>query len=461
MWALEERVRVGLVVVVGVVACSGPQEPARGTSTDVGTVYVSEPTQEPTSGVVAASCEATDNALRVRCSVELAEAGSTELTLSAQGVPTRTFVAPLAATRHSLLGWGLVASTRYTWTVGDVSGEIETGELPSDLGRLRVDASGEASGFDAVLRPVQCDSAFGQATFVMIDPQGRVVFYQDNEVFEPGGFGGYAWSQEHDTLLVSGANGFREQHVGGEIVLELAQGRDYQGRAHHDTDRWGDYRYVLFQRNVGGYTVDGVHVFDDDVLLGSWFMDEHFTVDGGSPDWSHGNSINVSDDGVIVLSFLTFSGVVAVDGDPASETFLEVLWHASGGPDRGLPDADFVAGAGSDGFRGQHDASVHGSALWLFDNSASRALRMELDAETGTLPVTGSWELATERNCTIQGGAVPTEDGVMVTCPGANRVSVFGEEETEPSWSMTAACGGFGGFLSMNRGIPIQIGLTR
>ncbi|MEN0064810.1 MAG: hypothetical protein AAGA48_21875 [Myxococcota bacterium] len=429
-------------------------EPNETADTGSPTTDTGPTTSDPT---VKAVCERdANNALRASCQVQATEAISVTLTLSAPGVPTRTFESSDEMTNHTLFVWGLVPDTNYTWTVGDITGTLTTGSLPQAL-QPNINVQGDASAFtfDAVMRPLECRN--GRYS-TMIDTEGRIIWYEPiPDDYALWGYGSFNWSQEHQTVLIASAAGFIETNLSGNIVLRLDPGVHYSNAhmLHHDVDRWGNFRYLLFQYDVDGFLVDGVHVFEGDTLRGTWFMDDHFTVGGGNPDWSHGNGINVNDDGTIVLSFLSFDAVVALDGDPNSPTFLDILWHAAGAPETGLPNPDFIpTGQLNERFRGQHNASLVNDDLWVFDNASqgmSRALRMSMDASVGLLTVTGSWSM--EEFCPIQGGALPIDGGVLATCATSGQARAFRENATTSDWSLRSGCQGR---PELNRAIPVS-----
>lgn len=411
-------------------------------------------TSAPTVPVPEASCALSDNPLRLDCAATLAAPGEATLELSAPAAPPRTFVSP-SALQHEITGWGLLPETEYTWALGGETGTVTTGPLPNAFLSATVTTTGKAFGFDAVLYPLACA---GQGYFTMIDPEGRIIWYEPNNVYFRGSMTGYEWSPESRTVLSSSGQSFIEQHVSGEVPLQLDGAKEVPYGLHHDSDRWGTYRYLLFERRVGAVNVDGILVHDGKKLVATWYMEDHFVVGGGQNDWGHSNGLNVTDDGVIILSVLNFDAVVAIDGDPASDTFLQVLWHAAGSPDSGLPSPDYVALAGADqGFDGQHNASRVGDDLWVFDNSSqpnSRAIRMRMMHDTGALVLTGAWSF--DVTCRNQGGALPVPGGVLATCANARRVWLFEEGSPDPVWTVNATCGGQGG-LGITRAIPVQV----
>jgi hypothetical protein len=408
--------------------------------------------------VLDASCTRAPNALRVLCRATLDRPGKATLLLQAEGAPVRVFVSE-EALQPELLGWGLLPETTYRWSVGPVSGELQTGALPEALAQAEIVTTGTSWGFDAVLHPLACPA---EDYFAMIDGQGRIVWYEQSEVYFLGNMNGYEWNQAARTVLSVNDTTFLEQHVSGAVVLELTSGVDFEHTLHHDTERWGDYRYLLFEYLLPagpgwGRSADGVHVFEGSTWLGTFRVEDHFVPTDGWGDWTHANGLQVTESGELVLSLLNYDTVLGIDGDPASPTFLELSWHAAGSPGS-LPDPDYVAVPGLyEGFSRQHNASRHGDALWVFDNrgqSESRAIRLQMDAALGTLALDAAWSF--DGTCENQGGSVPIEGGVLATCANRGQVWAFLEGEPAPAWTLQADCGGSVG-LPLTRAIPVFI----
>lgn len=411
--------------------------------------------------VLAADCTLTDNALRVSCTATLSGEGTATVVLSAPGADTRAFTSD-AAVEHVILGWGLLPETTYDWSIGEQTGTVTTGSLPTSLAGASIATTGTSWGFDAVLYPISC---IGDDWFTLIDGSGRIVWYESNDVFFFGSMTGYEWSQPSRSVLSVNDNRFLEQHVSGEILLELTDTVDFDSddRLHHDTERWGDYRYLLFEypfstSDLGILYVDGFHVFEGDTWLGTFDLADYFDIEPGNGDWAHTNGINVTETGEIILSLLEFSTVLGVDGDPTSPTFLDLLWIAAGS-ETSLPSPDYTAVLGSEeGFYHQHNASRVGDELWLFDNMSrpdSRAARYLLDEALGTITLDASWSF--DETCANQGGSLPLEGGgVLATCANSDLVWAFQETSTTPDWTLTVDCGVSGG-LDITRAIPVFI----
>ena len=401
-----------------------------------------------------AACVLGESGLTVDCSATLGEAGPVTLTLTAADAPTRTITREEVAAEHSLTGWGLLAETTYTWELAGIEGEVTTGALPEGLADLEVEVTGEPFGLDAVLMYVSC------GYFVMLDGQGRVIWAYETDVYD-GLPDGMFWSQPdqsvlalRDSTMAPDISVFSEVHVSGEEVLRLEPDEDFTLLLTHDVARWGPYTYLLGERPDD---ISGFEVFEGHEYLGTYMLDESFPdVDNLRIDHIHGLSVSAL--GEVTLSVHGFDAVVAVDGDPASPTFLQKLWHASGAPDgiNDLPGPTYVP-RGEEGFLKQHNAGLYDGLLWLYDNlgtETSRVVVYSLDDERGRLELEHSW--AMDRVCRNQGGALPVEDGALATCANQNLVWLFPADSEEPAWTISATCGA--GFLNgSTRAYPVTI----
>ncbi len=390
--------------------------------------------------MVVASCAADpEHANLARCTVALDRAGSAEVRLTATGAPERSARTAEEAARHELLVWGLRAGTTYRWAAGDQGGELTTGALPEELAGAVVEVAGRPFGFDAVLQVLRCNYTW----LVMLDGEGRIVWYHQTGVYQ-GPMDGYAWLPDDREVVAVNGPALEVVDLGGRTTMRLVEGEDFDGSLHHDATRWGDLTYALFEEPVGDLDVDGFHVWDGDRLVGSFRLGDPFDVPAtGQGDWSHANGLNATDDGLVVMSLRNFDTVLAVDGDPASPTFLQVVWSATGSdPVLGAPT--FAAAAGPlEGFHHQHNASLHGDRLWLFDNEGdgvrSRAARYVLDGAAGEVRHEASWFL--EHRCDIQSGALPIDGGVLTSCATTGQVAAFRDGEVRPGFTLEARCG--------------------
>ena len=395
------------------------------------------------------ACAVTSHPLVFDCRIELEEPSPLTLSVTSEHATARAFESPEARV-HDIRVWGLQPETSYTWAAGPEEGTLFTGALPSAFDEFEITVQGELFAMDAVLIYTGC------GYFAMVENDGDVVWFTEASLYD-GLSDGMMWSQADRTMLSirdsamgtmrSFTSALEEVDLLGNVVLSLAEGQDYEVQATHDVGRWRGYTYLLAEAEdeVGGF-----EVFDGTTSLGQWFMSDAF----GSLPGTHVNGLSVSEAGEVVISDLPSHTVIAVDGDPASPTFLTKRWHASGSVSPALADPDYRPTEGVV-FQAQHNASRHGDELWVFDNRSrreSRALRLAMDHEKGTLTELDSWSVG--RRCAIQGGALPIEGGALATCANAGQVSAFRDGADVADWTMQSSCEGRSGFT---RGFPVHI----
>ena len=455
-----------LALALGLFACNGSGGGDVGTATGTGTgtatgggTTTGGPTT-PTPGVGSASCALdSSNALRIRCNATLADVGVTHLTLTANGAPTRNFTSE-EGTQVEVVGWGLKPDTEYTWTIGGETGTVSTGSIPNNLTAATIQTSGAPVGLDAVLIPLNCTQRY----FVMIDGDGDIIWYEQNDLYQ-NGMDAYEWTGDDHSLLIGNGSDVVEIAAGGGELNNWT----VADNVHHDLTRWNGYTYMLFNYTTQNVTVDAVYVYDGPNHVGTFDFADHYDITenppgGGGPggnEWGHANGINPSEDGQIVTSLKNWNSLVTWDGDPDSATFGEVLWVVEGDAN-GLSDADYSPPAGSDeGFGNQHNATWWGEQLYLFDNDGvsgtSRAARYSLDDTTGEVRYEEGWSV--QSNCPTEGGAVPVDGGILGTCANNGDIFEFRDGEANAAFELSATCGGGGGGpggLAMNRGIPIH-----
>ncbi|MCB9688012.1 MAG: hypothetical protein H6738_17910 [Alphaproteobacteria bacterium] len=415
----------------------------------------------PTGATVAATCAPTSHSLVFDCEVTLDAPGPAALTVTAAGAPSHTYRSRTAQLVHHVQVWGLLPETTYDWDAGDgFTGQLSSGSLPEAVERVSVSASGQLFGADAVLVRGKC------GYFLMIDSDGNIVWYQQDDLFSDLS-DGMRWVQEERALLVTRDAAFstdapvvRKTDLVGDELLRL-EDADLALRATHDLDAWHGLVYAL--GHTGQWGIGGFEVFDGTTKIGQWMLSDEFagTADLGE---IHVNSLSVSDDGEVVLSLWNRDTIVVVDGDPASPTFLQTLFHAQGNPGVGdpLPNPEFVPAPGQGQlFVGQHNPTrVGADELWVFDNRStllrSRALRMRLDAQAGTMTEVESWWM--DQSCPFQGGAIAIPGGALVTCATTDGVNAFRfGSATSSDWRMRATCGGGFPGSSMTRAYPVTI----
>ncbi|MFT4626514.1 MAG: hypothetical protein ACI8PZ_005191, partial [Myxococcota bacterium] len=182
-----------------------------------------------------------------------------------------------------------------------------------------------------------------------------------------------------------------------------------------------------------------------------------FEVSDGGSEWSHANGVSVTDDGELLLSLRNPSAVVALDGDPASPTFLDLRWVASGS-EPVLP-TDYRPATDEGRFLAQHNATRVGDQLWLFDNvgdpASSRAVRYTMDHAAGLLRLDHAYPVGAV--CPVQGGAEPIPGGVLTTCSDDGHVQAFDDGADAPRWSLSGTCLGEPGLRTVNRALPVLL----
>ncbi len=397
-----------------------------------------------------------DNPLIATCTVRFSEPAPVEIRFVSDRGRAAHFRSETPSTLHTLTAWGLGADRTWAWSHDDRSGTLKTGSLPDQLAGLTTEQSGQITGFDAVLRVLQCASNW----FVMFNEGGEIVWYTPAEVYA-NPTNGYEWSQAERSVFSLAPHRLLQTHVSGEVLLELDEATHFPGKnLHHDITRWGPYTYVIFDEPYGGLRADGILVFRGTELVGTFRLSDTYTPpDTGTGDWAHANGINANEEGLIALSLRNFDMVLGIDGDPDSPTFLDILWTA-GGSAQALGTPNFNPAIGpEEGWAGQHNPHVDGDRLTLFDNFGdgvvSRAARFHLDPTTGQAVHERSWYL--DELCQIQSGAVPFDGGILASCASSGKVSAFAEASTEPSFQLEARCPPNGFVTAITRGIPVRI----
>lgn len=419
-----------------------------------------------------ATCATTDNALRFSCRLTLDAAQEVSWSILEGDEVVRTWVTEADAAPVGDL-WGLAPDTTYRWEAttsgGTASGEVGTGSLPDDLDGLSVTTSGTAPEVDALLTNLTCG---GFAGLVMLDPAGRVVWYQDAE--STGGVGSLSgvtgFDRDDDGDLLAAVDGERlvEWTPMGEVITEVG---GFAHPLHHDVALEDGRIWALYAEQIDGYVVDGFVVVDDGVTTAEWSLGDHVTVDGAShgddqfwgqvfpsaTDFAHANAIEVRD-GVALLSFRWLDAVMEVPADPADPDFGEPVFTLVGSSGSSVEgDVVFVDGGG---FDGQHHASWSDDGhVAVFDNgtSTSRGLHVAVDLEAGTATEAASYPVGAR--CSVQGSVYDLADGqVLVTCADGGRVSAWPESGGEASWELTASCGGSegGAGSSTTRVMPVD-----
>jgi hypothetical protein len=411
-----------------------------------------------------------DNTLRADCT--LASGEILELTYTAEG-QTRTVPGDGSAT---LTLWGLLPDTEYEVIVGEHEAHFTAGPVPDGLAALEVEITGESAELEGVVQSVLCDGAW---FFVGLDVSGRLRWYQpiSSEEGPRGGVGGYSLVPGPGLVALVGM-GVSEWDVWGHPGIVLDE-EDLPLPVHHDVARAGEHTLVLFTEPVIGpdeqtYLLDGVYAFDaDGVLAAEWHLADHVDpallqpgvgMPGFWPqypdavDWSHANSVTVTEDGDWLVSFRWLDAVYRIDGQIGTPSFGEVEWVLVG-DERSPLQSTFVLEAEEGlvpGFIGQHHATQQGDRLWLFDNrlppEESRAIELVLEGDVARTVESH----AVGEPCEVEGGAAPLPSGgVLATCATSGVASEFPRGSgDEAVFTIHASCAAAGGGPVMRGGTP-------
>jgi arylsulfotransferase ASST len=153
------------------------------------------------------------------------------------------------------------------------------------------------------------------------------------------------------------------------------------------------------------------HISADGTLLFNWSPFDHFAITDGDPrdrtgasvNWTHGNALDLDDDGNLIVSFRNLREITKIDASTGT-----VIWRLGGRRNQftflGAPEAGFAA---------QHGArAIAPGVLLLLDNlgdaSESRAERYALDEGSLTARLVRSYGSAP--------GVVTEIGGSVQTC---------------------------------------------
>ena len=425
--------------------------------------------------LLSASCELEEgHALRAWCEVSVTPPQPLVVTAShaTRGDLLYTTSSPEAATHRVPLLW-LPGDSPISWSIqaGAVleEGSLETQPLPVGV-KFNAYTTGNTTT-EGLLFPSPC---LNSAYAILTDSEGEVRWYQqlttdsDHALVES-----LQWTDRGTVLALLDHAGVVEVTLEGETVQRLYE-FDPDREWHHDATVKNDYTYVLFKEtrlntSDAPYLVDGVHVLNSEgTLLATWTLADHVALplgdstDPGPLDWSHANSIWVSETGeTALISLRHLSTILAFRADPEDPSFGQIEWSLTGNGGHGFSrplslESDFPEVTD---FQEQHHAHLDSSGkLVLFDNRAaleedSRVLVMTLEPDSGTARVEARHTLPV--HCPYQGAAYVTEEGVMATCaPHATAYEVH--DTSPPLWSMEAECAGLA-TIFVPRFIPVSL----
>jgi hypothetical protein len=355
--------------------------------------------------------------------------------------------------------WGLRAGAATTIELpGGRTEELPAAELPDRFDGLTVAHEGEPLSSPIVV-PSPCDGR----DLVVVDPVGHIVGYEPFDApitaHEVGPSGELLAIVARHTLVAIDRRGRR--------TLD----QTYPDVLHHDLARDDAGFTTMLTASV--HTLDGVDVVLDGLLVvdsagapvADWSLADHLPValEPGEPggywasefpdadDLSHGNSVELTDQGELLVSFRWLDAAAFLAADPLASDFGQVrAWFSTDDP---IPSDWSLAGE-DPVFQGQHHVSVAGDRLTLFDNGVdrdARALQFQLQGDVATL--VEDWPIG--QVCRVQGAAYPLADGgVLATCPGVGLVREMAAGADVARGSLTLGCDGRGALI--NRAIPID-----
>jgi hypothetical protein len=413
------------------------------------------------------------------------------------GIETTHHSAHGAVPEHVVPLFGLPAQADIHWEATSGThilgaGTLQTQQLPAVLDAIQFDIEGNNPGVDHLLFAYACDL---EPHLVVVSTKGEVVWYQPMFTTPdlPGGSVTAVTPTSRGVAAIMSLVSVHEYTFGGELVTAIRQeDGHFSMPLHHDLTEHGDHLYALFAEAVRGpeqldYVMDGVAVFErEGTLLAEWHLADHLPPTPVPPDegpgfwdayfhdavdYSHANSLHISDDGTWLISLRHLNTVLSVVGDPFAPDFGTVLWTLVGQPGPVVGDLELLAQpdlVDPAGFEGQHHATwAPGGSVALFDNrtapTPSRTLTLSVDEAAGTATATEAHTLPW--NCTVQGAHHPLPDGsALATCADRHTVLTYDPSDDRPArWSMTMRCAGpgFGNVGPLARAIPIDLNRWR
>jgi hypothetical protein len=393
-------------------------------------------------------CEPTDNALRFDC--PLATPGTVAWWPEDDPSDLRE-----AEGTDVVRIWGLRPDVNTVVRFPDGTEALQApGPLPESIDGVQSEVHGSLGTW------VLTTSACNGRALVVLDPLGRIRWYAElaRKVL------GFDVTPTGTALAMIGGGELLELDHDGTIVWSATNETGHP--IHHDLARdEAGYTYVLAAatytiRDVV-YVLDQLLVYDGaGIHVATWELVDHLPdiyepTDNngywnvqfpGAVDFSHGNSVEVSPDGSLLLSLRWLDTLVALEG--VGPDFGTPRWWLSV---EAVPSDYTIEG---EVFDGQHHATLDADGvLRLFDNrlapNPSRALAYRLGDGVATLE--GSWEMGAY--CPVQGSAYPLADGSMLlTCASAQRIERF--DPAGGVSSVDLSCGPGGGAI-LARAIPI------
>lgn len=431
---------------------------------------------QETEPILSATCDLEEgHAIRAWCEVSVTPPRPLTVTAmhGARGELLYTTTSPKSTSHRIPLLW-LPGDSAIAWSIdageASVEGTLQTQPLPIGV-NFNAYIMGTTTSEGVLFSSPCLNSTYA----IITDTLGEVRWYQQLATgIGPALIESLQWTDRGTVLALLDRTGVVEVSLEGETLQRLDEAKQ-ERQWHHDTTVRNGYTYVLFNEtrlnaSDASYLIDGVQIFDaTGAQVAVWSLADHLDLPAGPStdpapiDWSHANSIWVSETGEIaVISLRHLSTVLAFRADPKDPDFGQIAWSLVGDGalvvdgslslESELPDVT--------GFQEQHHAHLDDTGrLVLFDNRAaldedSRVLVVSLDLDSDTAHVEARHLLPT--HCPYQGAAYRTDDGFMATC--APHATVYEVNDAPvPLWSMEAECDGLSSFY-VPRFIPVSLG---
>ncbi|MCA9489154.1 MAG: aryl-sulfate sulfotransferase [Myxococcales bacterium] len=437
---------------------------------------------------VSASCQVQpDNALRVDCHVEVQPPGPVEVSFQPSAGGAARIQRWDEVGRADLTLWRMNGDTDhdYVFTALDsgaeASGTFRSGRIPAAF-QVSMSVTGVVPPAGDLLFQADCDVP----TAVVVDGEGRMVWYQDLTAGLPAGaYRVQATDVAGDGGVVSMLDRSLVRWFDWDGTLRLEAGAGitpgFDRAVHHDVAQRDGLLWVLtaeaWSDAVASWVVDGFYVLDTSgAVVADWNVDALAPPSGPgfagywggqfayAIDWTHENSVEVDENHDLLLSFLQVDTVIQVHGDPADPAFGQAVTTLVGDDATTFVSDYTIAdphGLTSDlTFSHQHHPHwLPSGELQMFDNEeigASRVLRLRLDASARTAEITGSWSLGVA--CAYAGSAYDRADGTLIaTCAPSGTFSVIEPTSGDVLGTWRPRCVGGGSRAMLARGIPVTL----